>query len=159
MVIILSSKTRWNQECHKRWFQWRYVNRLTLHFSRKAEIVPNGLPKMCPRLEPQHHFEVACCNGIADVAMARVSYIFGGVSHGGRRLRAPRQDKYNGLSVAEQYFQRRRAGEAGQAECYALSITNGPSQTYIVAANIGRHYVSSRRAARSTTSGPSRSLV
>ena len=42
------------QECSKRWFQWRYVNRLTLHFSRRAEIVTNGLLKMCPRLEPQH---------------------------------------------------------------------------------------------------------
>ena len=107
----------------------------------KSRNVPHGLLKMCPRLEPQrhfeaaccsgiaisavacvscmsvckmrprpephHHFEVTCCNGIANVAMARVLCIFG-VSHGGRRLRAPRHHKYNGLSVAEQYFQRRR---------------------------------------------------
>ena len=26
------------QECSKRWFQWRYVNRLTLQFSRKPEM-------------------------------------------------------------------------------------------------------------------------
>ena len=61
------------QECSKRWFQWRYVNRLTLHVSRKAEIVTNGLLKMCPRLEPQQHFEAACCSGKASLAVARVS--------------------------------------------------------------------------------------
>ena len=73
MVFILSSKTRWNQECHKRWLQWRYVNRLTLHFTRKSEILTNGLPKMCFRLEPQQHFEAACCNGIPTLAVAGVS--------------------------------------------------------------------------------------
>ena len=73
MVFVLCSKTRWNQECHKRWFQWRYVNRLTLHFTRKAEIVTNGLLKMCPRLEPQQHFEAACCSGKASLVVARVS--------------------------------------------------------------------------------------
>ena len=62
-----------NQECHKRWFQWRHANRLTLHFSIKAEIVTHGLLKMCPRLEPQRHFEAACCSGIAISAVARVS--------------------------------------------------------------------------------------
>ena len=61
------------QLCSKRWFQWRYVNRLTLQFSRKAEIVPNGLLKMCPRLEPQQHFEAACPSDIANLAVARVS--------------------------------------------------------------------------------------
>ena len=61
------------QECSKRWFRWRYVNRLTLRFSRKAEIVTNGLLKMCPRLEPQQHFEAACCSGITILAVARVS--------------------------------------------------------------------------------------
>ena len=30
------------QECSKRWFQWRCVNRFTLHFSRKAEICTPG---------------------------------------------------------------------------------------------------------------------
>ena len=33
----------------------------------------NGLPDMFPRLEPHQYFEVACCNGIANVAVARVS--------------------------------------------------------------------------------------
>ena len=61
------------QECSKRWFQWRDVNRLTLHFTSKPDIVTNGLSKMCPRLKPQRHFEAACCNGIAISAVARVS--------------------------------------------------------------------------------------
>ena len=30
---------------------------------------------MCPRLEPQQHFDVACCNGITHVAVARVSCV------------------------------------------------------------------------------------
>ena len=57
----------------KLWFQWRYVNRLTLRFSRKAKIITNGLLKICPRLEPQQHFEAACCSGITNLAVARVS--------------------------------------------------------------------------------------
>ena len=39
----------------------------------KSRNVPNGLLKMCPRLEPQRHFEAACCSGIAVSAVARVS--------------------------------------------------------------------------------------
>ena len=42
-------------------------------FYEKTEIVTNGLLKMCPRLEPQRHFEAACCSGIAISAVARVS--------------------------------------------------------------------------------------
>ena len=63
------------QECSKRWFRWRHVNRLTLHFTTKAEIVTNGLLKMCPRLEPQQHFEAACCHGKASLAVARISCV------------------------------------------------------------------------------------
>ena len=51
----------------------RGSDRLTLRFSRRAEIVTNGLLKMCPRLEPQQHFEAACCSGQAILAVARVS--------------------------------------------------------------------------------------
>ena len=36
----------------------------------KCGNVPNGLLKMCPRLEPQQHFEAPCCSGIAIVAVA-----------------------------------------------------------------------------------------
>ena len=39
----------------------------------KSRNVPNGLLKMCPRLEPQRHFEAACCSGITISAVARVS--------------------------------------------------------------------------------------
>ena len=39
----------------------------------KSRNVPNGLLKMCPRLEPQQHFEAECCSGIANRAVARVS--------------------------------------------------------------------------------------
>ena len=39
----------------------------------KAEIVPNGLLKMCPRLERQQHFEAACCSGKTSSVVARVS--------------------------------------------------------------------------------------
>ena len=39
----------------------------------KNRNVPNGLLKMCPRLEPQRHFEAACCSGITISAVARVS--------------------------------------------------------------------------------------
>ena len=42
-------------------------------FYEKTEIVTNGLLKMCPRLEPQQHFEAACCSGITILAVARVS--------------------------------------------------------------------------------------
>ena len=42
----------------------------------KSRNVPNGLLKMCPRLEPQRHFEAACCRGIANAAMVWVSYIW-----------------------------------------------------------------------------------
>ena len=39
----------------------------------KSRNVPNGLLNMCPRLEPQRHFEAAYCSGIAVSVMARVS--------------------------------------------------------------------------------------
>ena len=35
--------------------------------------------QMRPRPTPQHHFEVACCNGIVNVAMARISCILWGL--------------------------------------------------------------------------------
>ena len=37
----------------------------------KSRNVPNGLLKMCPKLEPQRHFEAACCSGIAISAVVR----------------------------------------------------------------------------------------
>ena len=50
LVLISRSKKRWNQECHKRWLNTRSENRLTLRFTRKAEIVTHWLLKICPRL-------------------------------------------------------------------------------------------------------------
>ena len=44
-------------------------------FYEKTEIVTNGLLKMCLRLEPQQHFEAACCSGITIFGMARVSWM------------------------------------------------------------------------------------
>ena len=40
-------------------------------FYENTEIVANGLLKMCPRLEPQQHFEAACCTEYANVAGQR----------------------------------------------------------------------------------------
>ena len=46
---------------------------LYITFHEKSRNVPNGLPKMCPRLEPQQHVDAACCSGIAFVVVARVA--------------------------------------------------------------------------------------
>ena len=42
-------------------------------FIEKSKIGTNGLPKMLPKLWPQQHFDMARCNGIAHVTVARVS--------------------------------------------------------------------------------------
>ena len=69
----LNSSKRKLSNSSKRRFRWRHVNRLTLHFTTKAEIVTNGVLKVCPRLEPQRYFEAECCSGKANRAVARVS--------------------------------------------------------------------------------------
>ena len=48
---------------------------LYITFLDKTRNVPNGLLKMCPRLEPQLHCEAACCSGIAISVVAQVSYM------------------------------------------------------------------------------------
>ena len=54
--------------------------------------------KMCPRLNPQQHFEVAGCSGIANVAVVQVSCIFG-VSHAGLRRVFINEDAQHGLNL------------------------------------------------------------
>ena len=49
-------------------------------------------------LEPQQHFEVACCSGIANVAVVLVSCIFG-VSHGGLRRVFINEHAQHGLNL------------------------------------------------------------
>ena len=53
-----------------------------------ARVLFMPVCKMCSRFEPRQHFEVACCSGIANVVVARVSLI----------LTVPRREK-QGLPI------------------------------------------------------------